>query len=164
MHWIAPAILAVSAIIAFCSLVAVGWERKRQLVHNALVSLTNADTARARHVVGKCARRNVQLSIEERENFISSAFQLLWAIGEVSVVRETLEKTRLGVVEAKLLYNHMGVIVDDLNRAILNHGEGVDWNPTVNFTNEVIESLPVEIKSPWDAVIAKKCFTSICIP
>lgn len=156
-------IAGVSALISFASAVSIHWERKRNLVAEPWSALVSTDVARARRTVARAAHTQT-LSCEEQREFIDAAFRLLWELQRVDIAISTIKNTALGSTEAKWLYRQIESIHPDLQDAITKHGSEVNWEPSLQYTNEVLASLPGRVKDSWERTLIKQQFESIEAP
>lgn len=132
------------------------WKAKRGEVMEVVVNLESIQNWAAREIVRKAALKKTALTEGETEEFISAAFQLMWAIQRVLVPRNTLKRSAIADIEGRLLYLHLADITKNLHTAMQSHGQGVLWDPVKTDTNAALEKLPTGIRNPWDRETAIK--------
>ena len=135
----------VSTTVAVTSLYLGRQERKRQLVADVWSALISTDAMQARRVIGHAARAQL-LSSEQKSDFIDAAFRLLWELQRIDMAISVLRGKSQDKVEAIWLLRQVDVIYPDLKDAIAKHGAGVDWQPTLNYTNEVLANISNKVK------------------
>lgn len=161
--WIAgiAAIVAVAALLMQWGSSYQATERAKVL--SSLDLMTSDAIADARSIVGAAARLP-SLDAEETKKFVDAAFRLMWAVQRSTFAAKTIRKTALAPDEAKWLYRHVDSITKDLANAIMKHGHGVAWEPTLKHTNEVLEILPKKVKNEWSRAVGHKNFTLLSNP
>lgn len=153
---VASAIAAIaSAVVTLVALSVAHWTRRSARVIDAYHALVAPEVVAARFYVGQASRETV-LNREEKQRFTDAAFRVMWAVQESVLANDTIKKTSIAPVESKLLYQHLHTILPDLGRAISKHGDGIDWQPTLSRTNELIEALPAKITNSWQKTIERK--------
>lgn len=155
--------LLVSALAFLVTSVSAYQVSHRAKVVNALEILTADHIAEARFTVGHAARHS-DLTAEQKTAFVAAAFRLMWAVQRSAFAARTIRKTALAPQEALWLYRHIDSITADLATAILLHGHEGDWQPTLDYTNDVLKELPKRIKSEWSQLVKKKAFTILEAP
>lgn len=137
------------------------WKTKRGEVMDVVVNLESTQNWAAREIVRKAALKKTPMNNEESEEFISAAFQLMWAIQRVIVPRNILSRSAIADVEGRLLYLHLADITKNLSTAMQTHGQEVLWDPVKTDTNAALVNLPTGIKNPWDKETAIKEVTML---
>lgn len=133
----------VSASTALGVAVANHWWRVEQDLRQGAMGLTAAHIVAARHVVGSAAQRDKgDLSEEERDEFVKAAFTLMWAVQGAQFHGRRIKWSAIGITEARALYKQVELIVKDLDKALIRHGEGVKYADSLKATNEVLRGLP----------------------
>lgn len=163
MDWIAFSALVVSAVSLLWSGSTAYQTNQRAKVTSSLEMLTSDSIAGARSIVGVAARLE-QLDETKKQEFTEAAFRLMWAIQGSIFAARTIRKTALAPQEAVWLYRHIELITSDLNVAIRKHGSGIDWDPTLTHTNEVLNALPKKVRNEWSKLVAKKEFKLLELP
>lgn len=115
-------------------------------VSAALEALVAPDIVKARNCIGAAARSE-QMDTVARESFIDAAFRIMWAIQRTDFAIKAISRTRLAASEEKWLLRQLNIIIKDLNLALSKHGANIDWNPTIDHTNEVLGALSRKIET-----------------
>jgi hypothetical protein len=163
MDWVAFSALGVSCLSFVWTGTTAYQTSERAKVTSSLELLTSDSIAGARSIVGAAARAQ-QLNEIEKQKFTEAAFRLMWAIQRSVFAARTIRRTALAPQEALWLYRHVESITGDLNAAIRAHGSGIDWNPTVNHTNEALEALPDKVRNEWSKLVVTKSFHKLELP
>lgn len=143
-------------VLGLLTYAANSWRAKRGEVMEVVVNLESTQNWDAREIVRKAALNKTEMTRWESEEFISAAFQLMWAIQRVLVPRNILSRSAIADIEGRLLYLHLADITKNLRTAMQLHGQGVLWDPVKTDTNAALENLPTGIKNPWDRETAIK--------
>lgn len=163
MDWIAFSALVVAGVSFLWSWSTAYQTNQRAKVTSSLELLTSDSIAGARSTIGSVARLE-QLDEIKKQEFTEAAFRLMWAIQGSAFAAKTIRKTALAPQEAVWLYRHIDLITSDLNEAIRKHGSGIDWDPTLTHTNEVLTALPKKVRDEWSKLVAKKNFKLLELP
>lgn len=163
MDSIALSALALSGLSFLWSWSTAYHTSQRATVISSLELLTADSVIGARSIVGMAARLE-ELDEIKKQEFIEAAFRLMWAIQGSVFAARTIRRTALAPQEAVWLYRHIEIITSDLNLAIRKHGNGINWDPALTHTNEVLNALPNKVKNEWSKLIAKKNFRLLELP
>lgn len=157
---VATSVSVLGALVSIFFAMSAYWDRKSSIVSSSLQALTSPDAIENRQIIGRTCRLE-QLTEAEKSEFINAAFAIMWSIQRADFSRHLLKRTAIAPQEGKWLYRNLEIITKDLNTSLVLHGDGVDWEPTLSNTNEVLNDLPSAIISPWGRQIQKKNFTPL---
>lgn len=112
-----------------------------------MLEFTSSELAAARDRVAAATRLSGRLSRRRLETLRHDVYTLMWAIERMVAVRSAAD-TSLATHETQLLYEHIDIVVIELQSAIDSYPKLGCFHPSVDRVNNVLESLP-DARRSW---------------